>query len=380
MMAESSSAGLTLQVRQRVPIPLEAQLECAPGELVALVGPSGSGKTTLLRIIAGLLRPAEGRVSCNGQLWLDTEQKVDWPPFRRSVGYVFQSYALFPHLSALDNVKAALGHLPAAQRAARAAQLLARLHLAGLEAHRPAQLSGGQQQRVAVARALARDPAVLLLDEPFSAVDQVTRGKLQRELARLRVSLNIPVLMVTHDLDEARMLADRIVILHHGNTLQAGTPEEVLTRPRSVSVARLVQLTNLFEGVLAAPREAGGRHRLAWLDYFLEVDDPGHFVPGDKVCWVIPTQHVILHQRVRPSRGERENPVAGVVRECTPLGETTSVTLLVNDDRRYPLELSVPSHVARRNHLAAGERIGVSLLAGGIHLIPWQPLGEPTGE
>ncbi|MFZ5509710.1 MAG: ABC transporter ATP-binding protein [Pseudomonadota bacterium] len=379
-MTEPQRGFLHVELRQRAPIPLDVTLSCAAGELLALVGPSGSGKTTVLRAIAGLVRPDHGSISCNGERWLDRGRGVDHPPHRRSVGLVFQNYALFPHMSALDNVRAALGHMPPESRARRARELLAQVHLEGLEERVPSQLSGGQQQRVAVARALARDPAVLLLDEPFSAVDQVTRGKLQRELARLRVSLNIPVLMVTHDLDEARMLADRIVILHHGSTLQAGTPEEVMTRPRSVSVARLVQLTNLFEGVLQAPPGAGGKHLLAWLDYSLEVDDPGGFVPGDKVCWVIPPQHVILHQRVRPSRGERENPVAGVVRECTPLGETTTVTLLVNEDRRYPLELSVPSHVAQRNHLAAGERIGVSLLAGGIHLMPWEPLGMATGE
>ena len=371
-----SVQGLQVRLSQKGPIPLDAEIACAPGELLTLVGPSGSGKSTILRCIAGLHSAATGHVRCNGETWFDAGSGANLPPQRRRVGFVFQSYALFPHLSALENVATALGHLPAGEREARARELLARVHLHGLEQRRPNALSGGQQQRVAVARALARDPAVLLLDEPFSAVDQVTRRKLQRELARLRTSLNIPMLLVTHDLDEARMLADRIAILHHGATLQSGAPTEVLSRPRNANVARLVQLTNLFEGTVGAATEADGKTRLAWLGYSLEVDVNPGFAPGTRVCWVIPPEHILLHQRVRPSHGERENPVSGVISYCTTLGEITSLTLLVNDDRRHPLSLSVPTHVARRNGLSTGDRIGVSLLASGIHLMPWEPLDE----
>ena len=209
-------SGLSVRLEQRAPIPLDAGLEVAAGELLALVGPSGSGKTTVLRCIAGLHRPAAGHVRCGDAAWFDAAAGIDLPPQARSVGLVFQNYALFPHLSALENVATALGHLPREARGARASALLDRVHLAGLEARRPAELSGGQQQRVAVARALAREPKVLLLDEPFSAVDQVTRRKLQRELAELRRGLAIPMILVTHDLEEAAMLADRLALLHHG--------------------------------------------------------------------------------------------------------------------------------------------------------------------
>jgi molybdate transport system ATP-binding protein len=375
-----TDVGLHVLLRQRTPIPLAAEIACAPGELLALVGPSGSGKSTILRCIAGLHAAAGGFVHCKGETWFDGGAGINLPAQSRRIGFVFQNYALFPHLGALQNVAAALDHLPAGERDGRAHELLARVHLDGLEARRPHALSGGQQQRVAVARALARDPAVLLLDEPFSAVDQVTRRKLQRELARLRATLNIPMVLVTHDLDEARMLADRIAILHRGATLQSGAPEDVLSRPKNASVARLVQLTNLFEGTVTGPAEAGGKTRLAWLDYSLDVNASPDFAPGTKVCWVIPPGHILLHQRVRPSHGERENPVSGVISDCTPLGETTSLTLLVREDRRHPLSLSVPTHVARRNGLAAGEQIGVSLLASGIHLMPWEPLAEQGSE
>jgi molybdate transport system ATP-binding protein len=207
---EGSGAGLAVRLRQTRPIPLDVALACAPGELLALVGPSGSGKSTTLRAIAGLHRTKDGLVCCGGRTWLDTGNGIDLPPHRRSVGFVFQSYALFPHMTALGNVTAALGHRPAGERETRGRELLAQVRLAGLEARRPAELSGGQQQRVAVARALAREPSVLLLDEPFSAVDRSTRERLYRELVELRRGLAIPMVLVTHDLEEAALLADRL--------------------------------------------------------------------------------------------------------------------------------------------------------------------------
>ena len=181
-MLPTGSAGLSVRLEQLEPIPLAAEFAVAAGELLALVGPSGSGKTTVLRCIAGLHRPRSGFIRCGEATWFDSENGADFAPQERSVGFVFQNYALFPHLTAIENVATALGHLPRGARASRARALLERVHLAGLENRRPAELSGGQQQRVAVARALAREPQVLLLDEPFSAVDQVTRRKLQREL------------------------------------------------------------------------------------------------------------------------------------------------------------------------------------------------------
>lgn len=366
----SPQNGLRIALHQAAPIPLNAETECAAGELLALVGPSGSGKSTILRSIAGLYRPRQGRVMCNDVDWFDSDAGVNLAPQARSVGLVFQHYALFPHLRAVDNVAAALGHLPRARRGERARELMATVHLEGLEQRFPAELSGGQQQRVAVARALARDPAVLLLDEPFSAVDQVTRRKLQRELAQLRRRLNMPIILVTHDLDEARVLADRLCILHRGRTLRAGAPGELLARPGDPLVARLVGLTNVFDGTIMEHRAGADTTLLQWADYTLEALHAPAFAPGTQVTWVIPAENVILHRRDRPSRGEHENPVSGVVEEYTELGEITSVTVVVAQRRDTPLSMSVPTHVARRNHLAPGEAVTVSLLAQGIHIMP----------
>jgi len=232
---------LSVDLRQTGPIPLDLAFDCAPGEVIAIVGPSGAGKTTVLRTIAGLYRPASGRIVC-GAVWLDTAAGIDVPPSRRPVGLVFQGYALWPHLSVVEHVRIAMGHLPATERTSRARALLARLNLDGLDARKPMELSGGQQQRVALARALARDPAVLLLDEPFAAVDRATRRRLRTELASVRAALPGPVVLVTHDLDEAAALADRVIVLDRGELLQSGPPREVFANPASARVCAALDL------------------------------------------------------------------------------------------------------------------------------------------
>jgi molybdate transport system ATP-binding protein len=242
MPKNASPSGLNVRLNQERPIALDVEFSVAPGEILALVGPSGSGKSTTLRAIAGLYAPSNGRIFCNGTAWFDPELAVDLPARARRVGMVFQSYALFPHLTAIENVMEALGDLPAGERRERARGLLARVHLDGLEERKPAALSGGQQQRVAVARALARRPNVLLLDEPFSAVDRVTRRKLRRELIELRRELSMPVILVTHDLDDVVRLADRMCVLSGGKILQTGAVEEVMVHPASATVAELLDL------------------------------------------------------------------------------------------------------------------------------------------
>ena len=239
-MAEAP--GLDVRLHQSGPIPLDVRFSCAPGQLLALVGPSGAGKTTILRAIAGLMRPREGHIACGGEVWLDTTKGLAEPPHRRRVGLVFQGYALFPHMNAIANVAAALGHLPLGQRRGRAGALLASVHLEGLEKRWPAELSGGQQQRVALARALAREPAVLLLDEPFSAVDRRTRRALHDEIAALRSSLHIPMVLVTHDLGEVAALADGVCVLDGGTILQSGPPRAVMDAPLSAAVREALDL------------------------------------------------------------------------------------------------------------------------------------------
>ncbi len=362
--------GIRVHLQQSGPIPLDATLECAPGEVLALVGPSGSGKTTILRAIAGLLRVGNGAIHCNGDAWFDAARNVFIAARHRRVGYVFQNYALFPHLSALHNVMEAMLELPADERERRARDVLARVRLAGLEHRVPAMLSGGQQQRVAVARALAREPQVMLLDEPFSAVDRATRQRLYRELAELRRELAMPVILVTHDLDEAQMLSDRMCVLHQGRTLQSGAPEEVMTRPLTVEVANLVGLRNVFRAGVVAHDTERAVTIIEWRRHRLEARLQTAFAVGAQVTWVIPQGHIVLHRRDRPSRGEHENPVFGRVVDYLSLGENVVLSVAINGPDRPPLFLTVPAHTARRNGIAQDVEIGVSLLSEGIHLMP----------
>jgi ABC-type sulfate/molybdate transport systems ATPase subunit len=209
---------------------LELSLAVA-AETVAIVGPSGAGKTSVLRAIAGLLRPEAGRVALDDDVWFDSSTRVDRAPEDRSVGMVFQQYALFPHLSVRKNVE--FGGKE------QAADMMERLGIAHLARARPPQLSGGERQRVALARALARSPKVLLLDEPLSALDPHTRDLVRAELAGQLAGLGLPTLVVSHDVADAVALADRVGVIRDGRIIQLGTPAELAAAPADEFVARV---------------------------------------------------------------------------------------------------------------------------------------------
>ena len=362
--------GLYAKIRQSRPFALEVTLECARGELLCLAGPSGSGKTTVLRLLAGLGKPEQGYVHCNRQIWYDSDGNRNTPTHRRRLGMVFQSYGLFPHMTVAGHIRIGLegAGIPATQ--ANIAEILELVNLRGLERRKPAELSGGQQQRLALARALAREPDVLLLDEPFSAVDLITRRKLRRELVRIRASLNIPIVLVTHDLDEAYQLADRLSVIHQGKTLQSDTPAMIMEHPASADIARLMGITNIFDGIVTGHDSAAGTTRIQWLGHSLECRLNTAFSAGTNVQWIVPRNRIILHQKLRPSRGESENPVDGVIVDFNKLGDVVEIDMLPDDSDNRTLSFTLPLHVAERNRLGVDERIGVSLEAQGIHLVP----------
>ena len=351
-------------------IPLDVEITCNPGELLALVGPSGSGKTTVLRAIAGLYQPAGGRIVSGTQVWFDAESRTMVAPQARATGLVFQDYALFPHLTALENVKLAARHLDEPQRSAQATGLLARVHLGGLETRTPDQLSGGERQRVALARALARDPKVLLLDEPFSAVDRTTRERLKVELSSLHRSLEIPIILVTHDLQEAEALADRIAILHKGRTLQCGAPDDVRLRPVSPLVARLMGQTNVFDGVVEQVSNSTSSGRIRWRERIVQAASTSRFTKGEQVTWLIPSDYVVLAD-TNSSAGERkDDTLRAKVVDFTGLGDMTLLAVRLGADSGDVLHLTIPTRQA--NLLTRGSDVTVRLLAEGIHLMPSQ--------
>jgi len=356
-------SGLHLSLVQSGPVPLAARFSCAPGEVLALVGPSGAGKTTILRSIAGTCRPAGGQITVNDEVWFDSARGIWLSPRQRKVGMVFQNYALFPHMTALGNVMAAMQGVTRPLRAGRARDLLALLHLKGLEARRPAELSGGQQQRVALARALAREPAALLLDEPFSAVDRATREGLYTEIAALRERLRMPVVLVSHDLDEAMMLADRMVVLAAGHTLQEGSPAQVRTRPASLAVASLLGLGNRFSATVAEPAaDTDGEPLIEWSGHLLRASHCPGLRQGQQLGWVIADGFVI-------AGGEGPNRVTGRIVRVQPIGATVRVTLQpAGGDEQ--LSFSVAAWEAANEAFIVGQTLSVRLLPAGIHLLP----------
>jgi len=359
--------GLSAHIEQSAPIPLAADIVCKGGELLALVGPSGSGKSTLLRCLAGLHRPTSGHVVCGEETWFDPRRGIDLPPQQRRVGFVFQHYALFPHLTALANVTLALADVPANERARRARHWLARANIEGFDHRRPDELSGGQQQRVALARALAREPRALLLDEPFSAVDRVTRRKLLNQLIDLRRSLAIPIVLVTHDLEEATLLADRMTVLHRGRTLQTATPEEMLARPASALVARLTDQPNLFVGKVVYQSRATDTTVIDWLGHSLNATYHADFTPGEAVCWVIPEAGVVL---VREHQLERENTLYALVSERLAWRGHATVTARVGKQREAALTFAIGASVAMRRSIVPGAVVALQLQKSAIRLLP----------
>jgi molybdate transport system ATP-binding protein len=232
---------LRVDVELRLPSFLLRVEFAASQGITALFGPSGAGKTLTLRCIAGLSRPDAGAVRLGERVLLDTRRGIELPPRDRRIGYVFQQYALFPHLSVARNVAYGIADLSAAERGARVDALLELVGLPGMRDRRPAELSGGQQQRVALARALATEPHLLLLDEPFAAVDLRVRRRLRSELRRIHDLTGTPMLLVTHDLDEVRQLSDELVLLDHGRVLRAGATPGILTRPYGPELIALLE-------------------------------------------------------------------------------------------------------------------------------------------
>jgi molybdate transport system ATP-binding protein len=284
---------LTVRLRQTGPIPLDLEFSCDAGDVLAVFGPSGSGKTTILRAVAGLYRPAQASIRSGREIWTDTESGTFTPPHRRAVGFVFQEYALFPHLTAAGNVVAALGHRPRSERQVRAEQLLALVHLSGQLGRRPHELSGGERQRVALARALAREPAVLLLDEPFAAVDRAVRRSLQDEIEEIRRALDIPLILVTHDFDDVVRLASHLVLLEGGRAVASGPLSELMSRPALSWLREAVGLGSVFEAVVGRTDLPHGLAEIAFDGGTLLVS-AGTVAAGARVRVRIPAREVVL--------------------------------------------------------------------------------------
>ncbi len=230
--------------------PLEIGFELPAGSVLALFGPSGCGKSMTLRSLAGLVRPHEGFITIDEEIFYDSSQKRFIPARRRRIGFLFQDYALFPHLTVEKNIGFGLKHLTKNAKAHKVHSIMERMRLKGLENRYPDQLSGGQRQRVALARTLVTDPGLLLLDEPFSALDRQVQKKLEKEVLDIRDAFSGTIILVTHSLDEAYRLCSHIAIMENGRILQLGSRDDILHKPLNRTVARLTGTENIFDAVV----------------------------------------------------------------------------------------------------------------------------------
>ncbi len=315
----------------------DVSFEVRPGELVALLGPSGGGKSTVLRIIAGL-EAADG-----GQVWLDGERVDHLHARDRQVGFVFQHYALFRHMTVAENIAFGLSvrGVATADQRERVTTLLAVMGLRGLGDRMPSQLSGGQRQRVALARALAPRPRLLLLDEPFGAVDAKVREELRRWLRKLHDEVHTTSIFVTHDQEEAFAIADRVMIISQGRLEQAGTPVEILDRPATEFVARFVGDVNVLPGLVR-----GGRVHVGGLS--AEVDG---LSDGAEVHMVV---------RSYDLKFWRDDDGVATVRRVMTLGDRVRVEAWL-DDVGAPIFAQFPRRSSLLHDVEAGRRIAVEI-------------------
>ena len=345
--------GTTIRVRIRLPV--------GQPHVMVLFGPSGSGKTTALRCLAGLELPSSGRITFAGETWFDAEQGVQSPPQARAVGYLFQDYALFPHLTVAGNIAYALQDVDRGDREARVRELLRLLQLEGIENRRPAQLSGGQQQRVALARVLARRPRLLLLDEPLSALDAPTREQVRGELRGLLRGQGIPTVCVTHDWVEVLALADEVVVLGGGRMLQVGSPDEVFSRPANAEVAAIVGVETVLPGRIVERKDG-----LAALDVgkvrLWAVEPNGR---GENFYLCIRAEDVTLEIGVPPGSSAR-NHLAGKVMDVSPAGPVSRVTV----DCGFSLTALVTRQAAQDLTLKPGTPVTATVKASAVHLVP----------
>lgn len=354
---------LNIQVAKRLGgFELGATLAVEEHSVMVLVGESGSGKTTLLRMLAGLVHPDHGRIEVDGMIWFDGSRGESLPASERAVGYVAQDYALFPHLTAAENVAFGLRAQGIHARGVglRVAAALERLGIAALAQRRPHELSGGQQQRVAIARAIVLEPLLLLLDEPLSALDVQTRRTIRGELRRLLAELPCTTLYVTHSPAEALAFGEAITVLEAGHISQSGTREDLMRHPRSPYVAEFLGV-NFFRGSVSTGGVGGARIALPQGE--LVIADAG---AEGEVAVVVHPREITLALEM-PS-GTARNVFAGAIEELVPeppTGEVVRVSLATTP----PLIAEVTRQAVEALGLKPGTKVFASFKAAGVIVV-----------
>ena len=341
---------------------LDTSFELRAG-ITILFGPSGAGKSTVLDCIAGLVRPDAGRIAIGDTVVFDAERRIDVAPQHRRVAYVFQSLALFPHLTAEANVSYGLAHLPAAEQKARVARVLEGFRVDRLATRKPEELSGGEKQRVALARSLVTEPRVLLLDEPLSGLDAELKSAIMDDLRAWNAAKKIPILYVTHSRDEVDALGEGVIALDHGSVVSEGAPRSVLDAPRRKRIAQAAGFENLLSGTVVDLRESDGVMRVRLRKTELEVP-LGYARVGDRVRVAIRAGDILLAME-KPRGLSARNVLEGRIVSLEERGTIVAARVDCGD----VFQVQITRGAARELELLQGGNVWVVVKTHSCHLV-----------
>lgn len=364
---------------------LQVDIKLSEGTSLALVGPSGCGKSMTLRMIAGLEQPDEGYIKVGDTVFYDSNERIFVPANKRHVGFLFQNYALFPHLTVEQNIVFGLNQHPRLEKWEKVYSMMERLRLTGLEKHYPQYISGGQQQRVALARTLVTDPELLLLDEPFSALDSQVKKKMEKEVIDVRNAFSGTMILVTHSLEEAFRLCSNIAVMDNGNIIQLGTQDEIIHQPANRTVARLTGTENIFDGTVI---ERYGETARLWVEELsCHLTIPNTLKQDDLSLGIRPARLIVEQDHFTQSGNpDAVNRFLGRIVQTipTPDGQLVFIQLVgdpailsnhssvAHRQRDYDLQAYVPFDYGKSDHrlLQLGEHCQVIFPISAIALWP----------
>jgi molybdate transport system ATP-binding protein len=365
-----NGAALTAQVRKErrrgavSTFVLDVSLTIAPG-ITILFGPSGAGKSTLLDCLAGLVRPDAGRIAIGEEALFDSANRANLPPQKRRIAYVFQSLALFPHMSVEENVSYGLAYLQGQERRARVGEILAAFRVENLKTRKPEEISGGEKQRVALARSLVTLPRLLLLDEPLTGLDAALKAAIVEDLRAWNAAQRIPILYVTHSRDEVDALGERVIAMDHGRVVSAGTPQEVLDAPRRKRLAQAAGFENLLGGTVMDVREADGVMRVRLEASASEIEVPlGYASAGDRVRVAIRAGDILLATEL-PKGLSARNVLAGRIASLDRRGNMVVARVACG----VVFTVHVTPGAARALELAPERQVWLVLKTHSCHLV-----------
>jgi molybdate transport system ATP-binding protein len=343
---------------------LDVSLQISPG-ITILFGPSGAGKSTLLDCIAGLVRPHKGRISVSGEILFDSQLGLNRPPQTRRVAYVFQTLALFPHMTAEQNVAYGLEDLPDQECSARVDEILKAFRVDTLRNRRPPEISGGERQRVALARSLVTQPRVLLLDEPLTGLDSELKSAIVDDLRAWNTARRIPILYVTHTREEVDALGERVIAMDHGRVVSEGLPMDVLEAPRRKRLAQAAGFENLLSGTVVDLREADGVMRVRLNESLCEIEVPlGYATAGDRVVVAIRAGDILL-ATTPPHDLSARNVIEGRIVAL----ETRGTLVRARVDCGVEFIVHLTPGATRSLELAEGRRVWLVLKTHSCHFV-----------